>query len=168
MKRHPALQDLSRDHHVVLIQCQRIRKALGRKAPLPELRRLRDEFLEFYRADLAPHFQEEDEVVLAAALEAGGERLIALASALRREHEVFRGLVKDLLGPTHTEPALRRILAELEVGVTDHVRREEAEFFETLQASLSEAQLQDLWRRSHEFRVAHRSPQACGIRPPSR
>src|SRR5687767_9522390 len=64
MKRHPALEDLSRDHHFVLRFCQRIRRAVAANAKEAQVGELVDEFLAFYRSDMMAHFQEEDGYVV--------------------------------------------------------------------------------------------------------
>ncbi|MGH2928070.1 MAG: hemerythrin domain-containing protein, partial [Solirubrobacteraceae bacterium] len=61
MKRHPAIAALSRDHHHALVVAQRLRRATdddGSDA------RARETFLEYWRADGAQHFREEEEILL--------------------------------------------------------------------------------------------------------
>lgn len=165
MKRHPALQDLSRDHHLVLFHCQRLRRALDGAAPWPQLQGLLEKFLAFYESDMKPHFQEEDELVVPLAQGAGDERLREIGAKILQEHHEFRKRL-DALGKLRpTESRARALLAELEPRITRHVRQEEAELFQGVQSRLSEERLQELWRRSYAFRRKNRSPAACGIRP---
>lgn len=59
MKRHPALRDLSSDHHGALVQAHRLKGA-------EEATRhtLAAEFLSFFEAHANPHFREEEEALL--------------------------------------------------------------------------------------------------------
>lgn len=162
MKRHLALQDLSRDHFHVLFRCQRLRRALP-SSPWNELRALVDEFLAFFESDMSPHFREEDDLVLPRA--EGHETLRALADRTLREHVLLRSEIDGLRRARASEPECRRILARLEPLITDHVQMEERELFEGLQEAATPQEMAQLAAASLEFRRQHRAPDAIGPRP---
>ncbi|MHC4393412.1 MAG: hemerythrin domain-containing protein, partial [Planctomycetota bacterium] len=64
MKRHSALQDLSRDHYAALKHCQQVRWAAEGHPRARALEEVTRELLEFYSAEGALHFAEEEEVLL--------------------------------------------------------------------------------------------------------
>jgi hypothetical protein len=70
MKRHPVLQDLSRDHHEALVIARRLQRVEGGDAIAA-----RDPFLEFFRSSGEPHFRVEKDTVLPALANGGGERI---------------------------------------------------------------------------------------------
>lgn len=159
MKRHPALEDLSRDHFHVLFRCQRFRKLL--QDPSAKLVPLVKEFVAFFDSDMSPHFTEEDELVLPLA-----EKIDSLANIARRtreEHKRLRDLIGGLRSVT-TDRAARVALLRLEPMITEHVHMEEANLFEGVQAHLSAETLEDLRQRSLAFRTKHRAPDAIGPR----
>jgi hypothetical protein len=55
MKRHPVLQDLSRDHFFALQQGQRLRRA-----SVDTLDAVAEAFLDFWRQKMMRHFREEE------------------------------------------------------------------------------------------------------------
>lgn len=59
MKRHPALVQLSRDHHHALVVAQRLKRAVHSEADAA-----RAAFIEFWEADGRVHFREEEEILL--------------------------------------------------------------------------------------------------------
>lgn len=162
MKRHPALQDLSRDHFHVLFRCQRIRRALAREADWTEVGGLVDDLLAFFDSDMSPHFREEDELVVPAAAQT--EELREVAQQTLDEHGVLRRAIGELRRVRATEADVRRLLATLEPQIAAHVKIEEQDLFEGLQSALPESRMQELGRRSLAFRQEHRGPDAIGPR----
>ncbi|HYN88736.1 MAG TPA: hypothetical protein VER55_09405, partial [Ardenticatenaceae bacterium] len=64
MKRHPALQELSREHHLLLLEARQIRwlRAGDRRAPPLDV--VLASFLDTWHSVAVRHIQEEDEVLL--------------------------------------------------------------------------------------------------------
>ena len=122
MKRNPRLQGLSSDHHQGLVLARRV--AQGHLA----VGAVRERF----DAELEPHFEVEEEVLL-PALEAAGEAV--LAERTRRDHRALRGL---LAGAERGEPGR---LAEFAALLEQHIRFEERELFPAAEARLGEEQL---------------------------
>lgn len=126
MKRDPRLRRLSSDHHLALVLAQRTAKAAESPSRTERVRAWRAVLNTFAR-NLSPHFAVEEDVLL-PALEAAGAH--ALAERTREEHEALRRLVR---ARTRAEPERLRAFAAL---LTNHVRFEERELFETAQERL--------------------------------
>ncbi len=131
MKRDPRLRTLSSDHHRALVMARRMERAgEAEVVPTPEMLR---ELEAFCREELAPHFAQEEKLLL-PALERHGEQ--ALVERTLREHAEMMELAEHL----EQREALRR-LAQL---LKQHVRFEEQELFEVAQAKLTAAELDAL------------------------
>ena len=150
VKRHPALQDLSRDHFTALNRSLQVARAVqGHPTawPFPHafaaFRALWD------RDGLPAHFLEE-ETDLVPLLRAHGAA--ALADRLLDEHATLR---TGFHGLDAHKPEQAAGVAE---GLRAHARWEEDVVFPWLQDNLSEAQLQDLLARSRSFRGANALP----------
>ena len=127
MKRHPALQPLSRDHHIALVAAQRLRRAEADGAG-----GARDTFLEFWRAHGAHHFRVEEDVLLPAyAANADPDEPCVVRMLL--DHVRIRAQAQRL----EREPAPPvEALHELGAALEQHVRLEEREVFPLIEAAL--------------------------------
>jgi hemerythrin-like domain-containing protein len=134
MKRHPALQTLSRDHHQALVVAQRLRRAADHSA-----REAQAAFLEFWRNGGELHFRVEEEVLLPRFAAAGGADTAVVARVLI-EHAEIRLRVLRLQGQAVSAAALKE-LGELLAG---HVRLEERKLFPAIEESLDDRQLRRL------------------------
>jgi hemerythrin-like domain-containing protein len=123
MKRHEALQPLSRDHHVALVAAQRLRRATDAAAA-------RDEFLAFWGEHGAKHFRVEEDVLLPLFARHGDPSDARIARMLV-DHVRIRAQVLAL--PEDLE-ALHRLGEDLAA----HVRLEEREVFPLIEETLSE------------------------------
>jgi hemerythrin-like domain-containing protein len=126
MKRHAALQNLSREHHTALKLARQAR--FGCDAGLVEAiaqaaRSIREAFPE----KLEAHFQTEEADLLPALAEAGASQLVKRTLA---EHAELRDLNRRLAEPDSDT------LARFATLLNDHVRFEERELFETAQRLL--------------------------------
>lgn len=154
MKRHPAFQDLSRDHYVALNRSLQVARAVDGH---PSAWSFPEAFAAFRmlweRDGLQAHFREE-EADLLPALRAGGAT--ELADRMVREHDGLRArfaaLAKD--HPQHAADTARHLTA--------HARWEEEVVFPWLQEHLGEAALAELLRKSQAFRAANGLP----VQPP--
>lgn len=159
LKRDPALQPLSRDHHHALVQALRLREAAA-AAPGQRLDAAR-EFLSFAARDLDGHFADEERV-----LEGPGRRVDPQGwRRLDEEHAQLRELVERLradAGSGAVEPAL---LSEAGALLHDHVRFEERALFERLQERLGPDELAGLGAALLAHRSARGVAEACD-RPP--
>ena len=157
MQRHPGLVPLSREHHHGLVMAERL--VLGRstnpRADWPadrtaQARRL----IDFFETDLRPHFEAEEAHVfpVAARAVAAGDRLVR---RLVDDHQAMRGMVRALAAagdaPGPPDPAS---LADLDARLRAfgdrlrrHIRVEERELFERMQAECSPETLRELEAR---------------------
>lgn len=126
MKRHAALQHLSREHHSALKLARQAR--FGCDAGLDQAiahaaRSIREVFAE----ELEPHFRDEEADLLPALAKAGAGELVERTLA---EHAELRDLNRRL-----AEPDIET-MARFATLLSDHVRFEERELFETAQRLL--------------------------------
>lgn len=127
MKRHPQLQQLSREHHGALKLARDARKA-GESGSAGEITVLAQRVVQVFRVELDPHFCVEEQGIL-VALDHAGEH--ELARRTRDEHMELRRLA-GLLAIPDGGTLLR--FADL-LGA--HVRFEEREVFEAVQAGFA-------------------------------
>ena len=120
MKRAPELSGLSRDHHTALVLARR-----ARQASESDDRTAHAEWayiIEYYHAELEPHFRIEEEALL-PALAAAGETI--LVERALNEHAQLRTLVLE-----RTADSLSDFADQLQ----NHVRFEEQVLFQRAQA----------------------------------
>ncbi len=123
MKRHPALQQLSRDHLKALLVAKQLREARDRRAAS-------ETFARFWDAE-QHHFRLEEEVVLphwAAATAADRVAVVRIA----QDH---LGIRRDALRLTRGGLSLVQ-LRDLGARLHDHVRFEERELFPMIERTL--------------------------------
>lgn len=137
MKRHPALEPLSHDHHRALVLARRLRRAADE--PGGALRELEHAVQREFEAELDPHFRVEERCLLPALREAGAD---ASVRRTEEDHARLRALVGGEEAPWSAARA-RELGALLEA----HVRFEERELFPQAEARLSEDAL-DAVRRA--------------------
>ena len=159
MKRHPGLVPLSREHHHGLVMAERL--VLGRstnpRADWPsdraeQARRL----IDFFETDLGSHFDAEEAHVFPVAARdvADGDRLVR---ALIDDHEAMRAIVRALAAGDAGPAALPDLDARLHAfgeRLRKHIRVEERELFERMQAECSPETLREIETRlaAHEAR----------------
>jgi hemerythrin-like domain-containing protein len=134
MKRHPALQTLSRDHHQALVVAQQLRRAGDHGAGEAQ-----EAFLEFWRKECQMHFRVEEEMLLPRFAAAGGGDSPAIARVLVDHAEIRLRALRLQEGSAST--ALLRELGEL---LAEHVRLEERDLFPAIEGILSDRQLRRL------------------------
>jgi hemerythrin-like domain-containing protein len=127
VKRHAALQPLSRDHHVALVAAQRLRRASDADAV-----GARAAFLEFWTAHGAHHFRVEEDVLL-PAFAAHGDPEAPCVVRMLVDHVRIREQAQRL----QREPAPRvEALHALGTALERHVRLEEREVFPLIEEAL--------------------------------
>lgn len=137
MKRHPALRDLSSDHHQALVQAHRLQRASHAERPASIAG-----FLEFWRADGQRHFCEEEQALL-PFFARWGELDCAPIAQMLREHALIRRDAQCLIEGETSAEICQRLGAQLEA----HVRLEERVVFPLIEAALPEAALNILTAR---------------------
>jgi hemerythrin-like domain-containing protein len=127
---------LGHDHHQALEAALRLRRATAE-----DVNDAVERFREFWNERGRRHFEIEEELVLPALQ--GDEEWDALADRVRHEHELLRTRAESL-GTVESAHVLGQLL-------NDHVRFEERELFQVLEARLDPARLSTL---GHEIKSA--------------
>ena len=130
MKRHAALQPLSRDHHVALTVALRLRRATDDDAAAA-----RDAFMTFWRDHGAAHFRVEEDVLLPAFADHGDPEAACVVRMLV-DHVRIRAAAHRLENESHP---LLESLHDLGTALERHVRLEEREVFPLIEASMPPA-----------------------------
>lgn len=129
IKRHSALQPLSREHHHGLLLCWKIRQGFKRDISPERIKVYADWFWETH---LAPHFEAEEKYLF-PILPADNENV---KKALL-EHQRLKRLF-------HKSDDLIKTLNRIEEELEQHIRFEERILFNEIQQAATEAQLQDM------------------------
>jgi hypothetical protein len=148
VKRHPALQQLSRDHHHALVVAQRLTRADHASAA-----EARDVFLAYWATDGERHFREEEEILRPTC-----------AGHMDVEQPIVAKVLTD-----HVQ--IRHLAAQASAGelrLTDlhdlghrlkrHIRHEERELFPQIERSMPDTELQPLVDRLTRRGPPHRPP----------
>jgi hemerythrin-like domain-containing protein len=128
VKRHRALQPLSRDHHVALVAAMRLRRATADDAAAA-----RDAFLAFWREHGALHFRVEEDVLL-PAFAAYGDPGDARVVEMLVDHVRIRAAAAALADGEADLDAMHALGTALE----RHVRLEERQVFPLIEETLPE------------------------------
>jgi hemerythrin-like domain-containing protein len=134
LKRHKALQPLSREHHHGLLLSWKIRAGFSKNVAPERIKKYADWF---YKTHLLPHFETE-ELHVFSILEPNNE-LVKKALA---EHRLLKRLFED----DDTIHALSKIEEVLDA----HIRFEERILFPEIQQVATEMQLLDIEKNHQE------------------
>ena len=165
LKRRPELQPLSSEHHNGLLLALRVRTSLaGRPAAgaPASLAGLVDCVRGDYESMLLPHFRSEEEVLLAIETRHIDTHDPFVVRVLT-EHVAVHGHVLEATREGRTDDARRTALGHFATLLDAHIRFEEREWFERLQASLPEAD----WPRVGAALSARHIGASCGLRQQS-
>jgi hemerythrin-like domain-containing protein len=135
MKRHAALQALSREHHIALVAAQRLRRAT-----VDDAEQVRREFLEFWHQHGARHFRVEEDVLLpmfATHSDPADERI----ARMLLDHVRIRAAALALERHTPADVATLHALGD---ELARHVRLEERDIFPMIESALSPAAAEEL------------------------
>jgi hemerythrin-like domain-containing protein len=132
LRRHGALEPLSRDHHHALAAAQQLKRASRTSSTAA-----RDRFLAYWDPEGREHFREEEEILLPTC-----------APFIDPEHELVTKVLTEHIRIRHlageasagSPPALA-VLHELGRRLEQHVRLEERELFPLIERSLPEEEL---------------------------
>ena len=137
MKRHNALQPLSRDHHSSLILAQLLKRGAPEYKGMPVTTEARADYARlYYRDDLLAHFLLEEETVIKLIKGINGE-LDELCEEIITEHKTLRALFETI----SSTPDLQTHLDKLGHALEQHIRKEERIFFPMIQELCNEEQL---------------------------
>ena len=140
MKRHPALAELSREHHHELSLARGLRRTAS--APAEQRLEAAAAYVEQFFGPTADHFRREEEVVFPLYAAYAGPT--PLVDRVLREHMELNGLARELRAQVtagEVEPATLEALGTL---LHDHVRLEERVLFEEIQRVVPSAELEAL------------------------
>jgi hemerythrin-like domain-containing protein len=141
MKRHAALVPLSDDHHHELVQARRLRAAAD--AGPAERLAAAARYVELFFTETVEHFRREEETVFPLyAKHAGPDD--PLLTRILREHMELHGLARRLRAEVAADDVRADTLRGLGTLLSDHVRLEERELFEAIQATVPENELDAL------------------------
>jgi hemerythrin-like domain-containing protein len=140
IKRHKALQPLSRDHHQGLILAQILKKGAPEYKGMPSTIEGKKEYaIAFSESELKQHFMMEENVLFAYAVNKN-EELDTLIKELLIEHREIIYLIEKITSSSQPENLLDEFGRKLE----SHIRKEEREVFVKVEEALSENELQEL------------------------
>lgn len=139
LKRHTALQPLSRHHMIALHLALKMRRAGTEKSQLsvPELIQ---EAEEFWNPDGLVHFREEEEILLTAYAQYASPDIPEIQEMLI-EHVEIRALFETILRADEPKVDTLHKLGEL---LDEHVRKEERVIFPMIEKALPEDKLQEV------------------------
>lgn len=162
LKRHPSLQDLSRDHHHALIQAHLLRESTRGEEGARPPEEMASEFLQFWEQDAGPHFREEEEVLLPIyarhVVPSQDEQVLQMLD----DHAWFRDVVFELRRKVDAGEDVRELVGDIGRRLHDHARLEERHIFERMQEVMTEKDLVDVGERSRAFRERWRAPGSIG------
>ena len=163
MLRDRNLIPLSHQHQHALALCVRIGKAFEREGETADVRPWETEIVRLFDEEMAFHFKAEEQFLFKAAEKF--EQLWQLLDELRIEHTLLRRAVENARGRGFRVTDLQVFTASL----TEHVRKEERELFESLQRLMSASELEELGRVMEDYFQSSGMPGAsCALRPEQR
>lgn len=133
IKRHSALQGVSREHHHGLLLCWKIRTGLSKNVPMERIKDYVDWFYETY---LVPHFELEETYIFPIV---GNDHpwVKKALSDHRRLNRLFTSTTADM-----------KTLGQIEETLEQHIRFEERQLFNHVQEMVNNKQL-DIIKKQH-------------------
>lgn len=128
LKRHKALQPLSREHHHGLLLSWKIRAGFSKNIAPERIKVYADWF---FKTHLIPHFEMEEQFVF-PVLESNNE----LVKKALEDHTLLKRLFED----DHIEIAL----SQIEKALDEHIRFEERVLFPEIQKAATELELLEI------------------------
>ena len=135
IKRHPALQPTSREHHQGLLLCFKIREGLKRQVDPSRIKQYVDWFWVHH---LKPHFEFEEKYIFKILPKDN-----TLIEQALEEHKLLNLLF-------HQEVDLVETLKAIEVALYDHIRFEERILFNEIQQIANDKELSFIEEHQHE------------------
>ncbi len=161
LARHPALVELSRDHHGVLVQALLLRRAAEQGQDGRTRLDTLAAHLRFHDEHVAGHMADEEAGLLPLTRGVDDQA----AARIVEEHRAIETLTERLRGTTSDGPGLRADLRALGELLHDHVRFEERGFFMRVQECLSAEALDALGQALERQRRARGIAPGCALPP---
>ncbi|MBD3226297.1 MAG: hypothetical protein GF313_16330 [Caldithrix sp.] len=135
MKRSVHLQPLSREHHILLVNANRLKRGIVRQTEPAVL----DQFWRFiWQYDIQPHFEREEQILLTGVSALADS---APVQVLHNDHESLRQEAKNLLAH---QPATWQMLKDFVLKLIAHIRHEERVLFPFIEGNCSDTVLTDI------------------------
>ena len=154
LKRHPALQDLSRDHQLFMAEARQVRWFLEDDKRAKPLDDLIESLLVFWEEHGAPHCQEEETVIYPFYLKQAPLKQRQI-DALYTDHRWLHEKVKELAALPRFENC-SPLLRSMHDYIINHVRHEEHVIYDAIQDALNDEQLNELAALSLAYRQQNR------------
>jgi len=143
MKRHPALYQLSHDHHQGLILAQQLKKKAPQYKGMPSTLDGKKEYtITFYKTELMKHFEDEENILFPSVMKRNNE-VDRIVEEVISEHRKIELLINDL----KAKDDVADLLDELGRLLENHIRKEERKLFPKLEGILSEEELNQIAER---------------------
>lgn len=159
MKRHQALQDLSRDHMFALRVAHHIDQAVRRIENGPSLDEATSELIEAWPDDLRWHFREEEEILLPLIARHQPPTELPEVRVMLDDHAFLRDAIERLLLMDAPDA---EFVGELGRRLHDHIRHEERVLYPVIEKLLDPSELDELEAASAAFRRTWRSEDRVG------
>jgi len=162
MLRDRNLVPLSHHHQHALALCVRIGKAFAEVHDTPDVHRWEAEIVQLFDQEISYHFLAEEKVLFPAASK--WDELQQLVDELLIEHTLLRRNVERARARQFTVTDLQVFTATL----SEHVRKEERQLFESMQRLLTAEEITDVgYRLGDYFRHSGMAAESCPISRPS-
>jgi len=129
IKRHEALQPLSRQHHFGLLFSWKIRKGFAKEISIDRMKAYADWF---FKKEIQPHFKLEEKFVFPVL-----DHEDPLIERALQEHKEIKALFEDAKEPSKS-------LRILEEKLTNHIRFEERVLFNKIQEVASKSEMEKI------------------------
>ncbi|HEX8680779.1 MAG TPA: hemerythrin domain-containing protein [Ardenticatenaceae bacterium] len=149
MKRHPALQNLSRDHHLLLLQARQIRWYAAGDRRAPSFNVILTDFLDTWDETGAPHLRQEEAILLPFYARFPSAEQRQHERRALQEHQWLRAQIAAL---QQSEANQQELIAEIGAALHNHIRFEERILFQRIQALVPESDMQTLHAQLQTFR----------------
>lgn len=143
MKRHTALQEISREHQHALTLAQQIIRAV-KASDNQQLRFLATKAVDYYQQELEEHFRQEEDTVFRILADECVQHQ-ALTDSYLQEHETLRQQIADLDEELPADTLCEQMEA-FALLLKSHTRREERELFPLIEESFTNKQLRQITR----------------------
>ena len=141
MKRHPSLQDLSREHHLMLLHARELRWASKGSGDLPQACR---DFLAYWKKRGSMHFKLEEEKLFPYCERCQDWEKTEAVNLVFKQHEEIQSLIARLEALVTAGEDLIAVSSYLSELLGGYVRHEERVVFEQIQDVLSEHEMENL------------------------
>ena len=135
IKRHPALQQFSREHHFGLLLCWKIREGFRKEIDPERIKKYTDWF---FLHHLKPHFEAEEKYMFSLLSDEDKLKKRAL-----KEHRKLERLFAE-------QEDVNRALSLIEEELEQHIRFEERILFGEIQKAATDEELEFIEKMHHD------------------